>query len=57
MLGKRFVIETVLDTPQSERGLEHSGHRGPVNALVHVLSCLAAYAFRPGKPAISVIKK
>jgi hypothetical protein len=25
-----------------------------VNAMVHVLSCLVAYAFRPGKPAISL---
>jgi hypothetical protein len=24
-----------------------------MNAMVHVLSCLVAYAFRPGKPAIS----
>jgi Transposase DDE domain len=54
MLRKRFLIETVLDTLKSEMGLEHSRHRSPVNAMVHVLSCLAAYTFRPGKPAISV---
>jgi IS5 family transposase len=53
MLRKRFLIETVLDTLKSEMGLEHSRHRSPVNAMVHVLSCLAAYTFRPGKPAIS----
>jgi IS5 family transposase len=57
MLHKRFLIETVLDTLKSEMGLEHSRHRSPVNAMVHVLSCLAAYAFRPGKPAISVTDK
>ena len=51
MLRKRFVIETVLDTPKSEMGLEHSRHRSVVNAMVHVLSCLVAYAFRPGKPS------
>ena len=49
MLRKRFVIETVLDTLKSEMGLEHSRHRSPVNAMVHVLSCLVAYAFRPGE--------
>src|SRR4051812_32356256 len=38
MLRKRFVIETVLDTLKSEMGLEHSRHRSPVNAMVHVLS-------------------
>jgi hypothetical protein len=54
MLRKRFLIETVLDTLKSEMGIEHSRHRSPVNAMVHVLSCLVAYAFRPGKPAISL---
>lgn len=52
MLRRRFIIETVLDTLKSSMGLEHSRHRSPVNAMVHLLSCLAAYAFRPGKPAI-----
>ena len=56
MLRKRFVIETVLDTLKSEMGLEHSRHRSVVNAMVHVLSCLIAYAFRPGKPSISLTK-
>ena len=36
MLRKRFVIETVIDTLKSEMGLEHSRHRSPVNAMVHV---------------------
>ena len=53
MLRKRFVIETVLDTLKSEMGLEHSRHRSVVNAIVHILSCLVAYAFRPAKPSIS----
>jgi len=57
MLRKRFVIETVLDTLKSEMGLEHSRHRSPVNAMVHILSCLVAYAFRPGKPSISLSGK
>ena len=54
MPRKRFVVETVLDTLKSERGLEHSRHRSVMNAMVHVLSCLVAYAFRPGKPSISL---
>ena len=57
MLRKRFIIETVLDTLKSEMGLEHSRHRSVVNAMVHVLSCLVAYAFRPGKPSISLSGK
>jgi hypothetical protein len=53
MLRQRFLIETVLDTLKSEMGLEHSRHRSVMNAMAHVLSGLVAYAFRPGKPAIS----
>ena len=54
LLRKRFVIETVFDILKCEMGLEHTRHRSPVNAMVHVLSCLVAYAYRPGKPAISL---
>ena len=54
MLRKRFVIETVFDTLKSEMGIEHSRHRSAVNAMVHVFSCLVAYAFRSGKPAVSL---
>jgi Transposase DDE domain len=57
MLRKRFVIETVLDTLKSEMGLEHSRHRSVINAMVHILSCLVAYAFRPGKPSISLTRQ
>jgi hypothetical protein len=57
MLRKRFLIETVLDTLKSEMGLEHSRHRSVVNAMVHVLSCLVAYAFRPGKPSVSLTRQ
>ena len=56
MLRKRFVIETVLDILKCEMGLEHSRHRSVMNAMVHVLSCLVAYAFRPSKPSISLIR-
>jgi hypothetical protein len=57
MLRKRFVIETVLDILTCEIGLEHSRHRSVINAMVHVLSCLVAYAFRPSKPSISLNSK
>jgi hypothetical protein len=53
MPRQRFVIETVLDTLKSEMGLEHSRHRSVINAMIHILSCLIAYAYRPGKPSIS----
>ena len=54
MLRKRFVIETVFDILKCKMGLEHTRHRSPVNAVVHILSCLVAYAYRPGKPSISL---
>jgi hypothetical protein len=54
MPRKRFVIETVLDILNCEMGLEHSRHRPVTNAMVHIMSCLVAYAFRPGKPSISL---
>ena len=57
MLRKRFVIETVLDILKSEMGLEHSRHRSVMNAMVHILSCLVAYAFRPAKPSISLTRQ
>ena len=39
LLRKRFII----------MGLEHTRQRSPVNALVHILSCLAAYTLaQPG---------
>jgi len=57
LLRKRFVIETVLDILKCEMGLEHTRHRSPVNAMVHVLSCLVAYAYRPGKPSTSLKAK
>src|ERR687886_902391 len=57
MPRQRFLIETVLDTLKSEMGLEHPRHRSVINAMVHVLSCLVAYAFRPGKPSISLTRQ
>jgi Transposase DDE domain len=53
MPRKRFLVETAPDTLKSETGLEHSRHRSVTNAMAHLLSRLAAYALRPGKPAIS----
>ena len=43
LLRKRFIIETVFDKLKTSMGLEHSRHRSPTNAFVHILSCVAAY--------------
>lgn len=43
LLRNRFIVETLFDKLKSEMGLEHTRHRSPTNAFVHILSCLAAY--------------
>lgn len=52
LLRKRFIIETVFGVLKKDMGLEHTRHRSPMNAFVHILSCLVAYCFNPSKPAI-----
>ena len=52
MLRARFILETVLDVLKQAQGLEHSRHRSPVNAFVHILSCIVAYGLKPIKPKI-----
>ena len=49
LLPKRFIIETLFEVLKFSMGLEHTRQRSPVNALVHILSCLAAYTLaQPG---------
>ena len=49
LLRKRFIIETPFDKLKSQMGLEHTRHRSPVNAFVHILSCLVAYTLGKAK--------
>ncbi|HBP53964.1 MAG TPA: hypothetical protein DD643_06315 [Synechococcus sp. UBA8638] len=42
LLRKRCIVETLFDKLKSSMGLEHTRHRSPINALVHILSSLAA---------------
>ena len=55
LLRKRFIIETLFDKLKSSMGLEHTRHRSPINALVHILSCLAAYTLAQPKVKIGNI--
>lgn len=43
LLRKRFIVETLFDKLKSDMGLEHTRHRSPTNAFIHILSCLVAY--------------
>ena len=49
LLRKRFIIETLFHKLKSHMGLEHTRHRSPSNALVHIFSCLAAYTLAQPK--------
>ncbi len=55
LLRKRFMIEILFDNLKSSMGLEHTRHRSPINALVHILSCLAAYTLAQPKIKIGNI--
>ncbi len=55
LLRKRFIIETLFDRLKSSMGLEHTRHRFPSNALLHILSCLAAYTLAQPKVNIGNI--
>jgi len=52
LLRKRFIIATLLDKLKSTRGLVDPPHRSPIHALVHVLSCLAAYTL--AQPEVNI---
>ena len=53
LLRKRFIIETLFNKLKSGMGLEHTRHRSPMNALVHILSCLAVYTLAQPKLGIA----
>ena len=55
-LGKRGLIETVIDQLKHCYQIEHTRHRKVENAFVNILSGLIAYAFRPPKPSIKIPK-
>ena len=56
LLRKRFIIETLFDRLKSQMGLEHTRHRSPINAFVHILSCLAAYTLGKTKVSMSAVR-
>lgn len=53
MLRKRNLIETVFDYLKNKMNLEHTRHRSPINAFVHILSTLVAYSLKKNKPSIN----
>ena len=53
-LSKRRVVETIIDQLKNIYQIEHTRHRSPTNFLVNLFAALAAYTWRPNKPAISM---
>lgn len=54
LLRKRSIIETVFDYLKNKMMLEHTRHRSPINAFVHIISTLVAYQLKPTKPSITL---
>ena len=52
LLRKRNIIETVFDYLKNKMNIEHTRHRSPINAFVHILSTLVAYSLKKSKPSI-----
>ena len=53
MLRKRNIIETVFDYLKNKMNLEHTRHRSPINAFVHILSTFISYCLKTNKPSIN----
>ena len=45
LLRKRALIETVNDQLKNACQMEHSRHRNPINAFVHLIAGLVAYTW------------
>lgn len=55
-LKQRGIIETIIDQLKNLYHIDHTRHRSPMNFLVNLVGALAAYVWRPNKPAINVNK-
>lgn len=54
MLRKRSIIETVFDYLKNKFEIEHSRHRSPVNAFVHIIATLVSYSLKKSKPKVDM---
>ena len=53
LLRKRNLIETVFDYLKNKLQIEHTRHRSPIGAFIHILATLITYQLKPTKPKIS----
>jgi len=54
LLRKRAIIETINDVLKNGCHIEHTRHRSPLNAMVHLLAGLVAYSWAEKKPKIHI---
>ena len=52
---KRSIIKTLFAKLKWGMGLEHSRHRSPVDAFVHIPPCLAAYSLGQAQPSMGTV--
>lgn len=52
LLNKRGIIESVNDIVMTVLDIDHSRHRSPVNAMVHIFAGILAYQFLDNKPTL-----
>ena len=52
-LRKRSLVETVFDYLKNKFQIEHTRHRSPLNAFIHVISTLIVYQLKPTKPSLT----
>lgn len=53
ILRKRSLIETVFDYLKNKLQLEHTRHRSPFNAFIHIIATLIVYQLKPSKPSLN----
>lgn len=52
LINKRAVIESVFDILGTICDVEHTRHRSPLNAAIHIYSALIAYQYLEEKPQV-----
>jgi len=57
MLRKRAIIESVNNQLKNVFQLEHTRHRSPINAFVHMIGALIAFVHHGRKPKIGELTK
>lgn len=54
MLGKRAIIESMMDQLKSISQIEHSRHRSVANCFASLMAGLIAYTWREKKPSLNI---